>query len=228
MLVFFMRSGPMHPNLACLPYRFPAALPAAFKAYRGILLDVDGTLADSNLLHARTWQQGFMQAGYPVTLADVYARIGKGADWLLPELTGIKDHSAEGQALIQQQSEAFLKDLPTVQAIAGAREWIEQLKKQGYLVALASSGSPEHVAATLRQIGLADLLQPLPARLLPEDSKPAPDVIEQAAQSIGLAPADCVMVGDTIYDAQAAKKAGSAFWPVLTNPVWAAQLCTTV
>lgn len=209
------------PALASLPYQFPEELPEAFRCYRGVLLDIDGTLADSNLIHAQTWQQALEEGGYPATVAQVYRLIGKGADWLLPELAGVQSESAEGKQLSSRQSELFMRRLGEIQPFGGIREFIERLLKQGDLLAVASSGSPEHVSATLRQIGLADLLQPLPERLIPDTSKPAPDVIEQAAQSIGLSAPDCVMIGDTLYDVEAAQRAGSGFWPVRTNPVWA-------
>ena len=207
-----------------LSYTYPDTLPDTFKKYRGILLDVDGTLADSNLQHATTWQKALHEAHYEVTLQAVYEKIGKGSDWLLPELTGLSCDSTAGQAIIDRQSELFLEQLNNIYIVNGARSFVEQIKKQGYLVALASSGSADHISATLRQIGLSDLLEPLPESLIPDTSKPAPDVLEQAARFIGLNSRDCLMIGDTCYDQQAAQRAKSGFYPVLTNPIWARQL----
>lgn len=211
-------------EFASLAYTFPAVLPESFKQYRGILLDIDGTLADTNLLHATTWHQALNAQGYPVTLAQVYHLIGKGADWLLPQLAGVAADSAAGQAVSEQQSTLFLQQLHTVSSFTGAREFVKMIRKDGFLVAVASSGSPEHVEAILRQIGLSDLLAPLPEHLIPDDSKPAPDILQQAAKQLAIPLHDCVMIGDTSYDQQAAQRAGCGFWPVHTNPVWGDQL----
>lgn len=195
-------------------------LPDWLNRYRGILLDVDGTLIDSNRHHAETWQQTLEEAGYPVTVAQVYRLIGKGSDKLLPELTGIGKDSEVGQALLERQGNLFNQRIPQMQAFSGVREAIEQWRKADMPLDIASSGAPDDIEKLLRQGGLADVLQAPGETESPDVSKPDPDAIILAAQRLGLDPKDCLMIGDTPYDLLAAQKAGCDCLIFRSNPMW--------
>ena len=191
-----------------------------FKRYRGVLLDVDGTLVDSNRHHAETWQQALNEAGYPVDLDTVFRLIGKGADKLLPELSGLDQESEAGKAILAQQGELFKRRIPQMVAFDGVRELIEALRKADFVPEIASSGQPDDVEKLLRQINISDLLTPPPETDAP--SKPDPDALLLAAERLGLEPRDCLMIGDTPYDLQAAQKADCDCVIFNSNPMWTA------
>jgi HAD superfamily hydrolase (TIGR01509 family) len=177
-------------------------------AVRAVLLDVDGTLLDSNDAHARSWVEVFVRHGMPIGFERVRALIGKGGDKLLPELTGIDADSPRGKELSAERRKLFLeKFLPTLRPTRGARALIQQLKAKGVSVVIATSANGKELAALLRQAGVDDLIE----RATSSDdgaSKPDPDIVRAALEEAKVAAEDAVMVGDTPYDIEAAKRAG--------------------
>ena len=177
-------------------------------AVRGVLLDIDGTLLDSNDAHARSWVEIFKRHGRDIGFERVRPLIGEGGDKLLPQLTGIEAESAEGKALSEERRQLILRDyLPALRPTRGARQLVERLKAEGLRVVVATSSNGEELGALLRQAGVADLI----ARATSSDdgaSKPDPDIVRAALREADLAPGDVVMVGDTPYDIEAAHRAG--------------------
>ncbi|HWI39655.1 MAG TPA: HAD family hydrolase [Burkholderiales bacterium] len=175
---------------------------------RGVLLDIDGTLLDSNDAHARSWVEVFRRHGMHIPFERVRPLIGEGGDKLLPQLTGIDAESAEGKALSEERRELFLRDyLPALRPTRGARTLVERLKAAGLRLVVATSSNGEELGALLRQAGVAELI----GRATSSDdgaSKPDPDIVRAALREADLAPGDVVMVGDTPYDIVAAKRAG--------------------
>ncbi|WP_019584763.1 HAD family hydrolase [Deinococcus apachensis] len=175
---------------------------------RGVLLDVDGTLIDSNDAHARAWVEALREEGFERSFGEVRPLIGMGGDQLIPRLTGEDGESELGKRLTQGWLKHFKPLIPELQPTRGNRALIEGLRARGLRVALATSGEAEIVDGLLKQAGLDDLNLDRVSSSEVESSKPEPDLVEAGLNKLGL-PADAaLMVGDTPFDAEAAHKAG--------------------
>jgi len=173
------------------------------------VLDVDGTLVDSNYQHALAWYRAFRSLGETYPIWRIHRLIGMGGDQLVSALGGDEVEERIGD----QARERWVQEADPMMAetalLPGARDLIVALKERGHRVVLASSGKPHHVERAL------DLLD---ARAIADDwttgddveaTKPAPDLLQVALKKIG-EPADApsVVVGDSVYDVEAAKNAG--------------------
>jgi HAD superfamily hydrolase (TIGR01549 family) len=177
---------------------------------KGVLLDIDGTLLDSNDAHAQSWTEIFRQSGRDIPFERVRPLIGKGGDKLLPELTGVDHESEEGKRLSAARKQLFAADyLPKLQPTRGARGLVEALKREGLKIVIATSSSGDELDALLRQAGVNDLIERATSSD-DGDSKPDPDIIKAALAKGRLRPDEAVMVGDTPYDIEAASRAGVA------------------
>lgn len=176
---------------------------------RGVLLDVDGTLVDSNDAHARAWTQALTVFGITVPFGAVRARIGMGGDKLLPEIAGIDADSPEGEAISHRRGEIFQKHfLPSLKPLPGARELLVRLKQEGLRLAVASSAKEEELDGLLRVCGADTLIEASTSSDDAESSKPDPDIIHAALQQISLPAEEVLLLGDTPYDVAAAGGAG--------------------
>lgn len=176
---------------------------------RGVLLDVDGTLIDSNDAHAQAWVDVGREFGYGIAFDKVRWLIGMGGDKVLPRLTGLEEESDEGSKMLERRGEIFrAKYLLQLHAFPGARELLERLRRDGRTLVVATSASEEDMKALLRQGGIADLIEDAANSDDAEESKPAPDIVQAALKKVGAAAAEVVMLGDTPYDVKAALAAG--------------------
>ena len=175
----------------------------------GVLLDVDGTLLDSNDAHARAWVEVLEEAGMPQPYERVRPLIGMGGDKVVPELTGFDAESDRGKAIAARRKEIFTsRHLPDVRAFDGARALVQRLHDDGYRVVVATSAQAEELKGLLRQGGIDDLLPLATTSSDAEASKPEPDILQAALAKVGLGPGEAVMVGDTPYDLEAARRCG--------------------
>ena len=173
-----------------------------------VLLDVDGTLIDSNDAHADSWVETLQEAGYEVTFPRIRTLIGKGADKLLPEAVGVEKDSARGKVIGDRRSQLFMsKYLPTLVAFPGARELLLRLRSDGFTLVVATSAQKDEMKALLRVAGLDDLIEEAASAMDADASKPDPDIILAAMRSAGCRPDEAIMLGDTPYDVQAATRA---------------------
>jgi HAD superfamily hydrolase (TIGR01509 family) len=174
-----------------------------------VLLDVDGTLIDSNDAHAQSWADVGEEYGFPIVFEDVRWLIGMGGDKVLPELTGLTEDSEQGAEVLKRRGEIFRKNyLPNLTAFPHTRELLERLRADGYRLVVATSAGEEELDGLLEQAGIADLV---PRRTSADDadaSKPDPDLIQAALKRANCSPAEAFMLGDTPYDVKAAKRAG--------------------
>jgi HAD superfamily hydrolase (TIGR01509 family) len=179
------------------------------KALKSVLLDVDGTLVDSNDAHAQAWLEVFHRNGYPGTFEWVRELIGKGGDKLIPEVTGLSEGSHEAKRLAKERSALFLREyLPEIRAFPRAEALLRRLRGSGLELVVASSASEQELRPLLQLCGALPLIQQRTSANDVEHSKPDPDIVEVALGKAGCSPGEAVMLGDTPYDVQAALKAG--------------------
>jgi HAD superfamily hydrolase (TIGR01509 family) len=179
--------------------------------FRAVILDVDGTLVDSNDAHAKSWVEALAEYGYTVPFEKVRPLIGKGGDKVLPEVAGISEDSPEGQKISQRRSEIFKERyLPHIHAFPCARELLQHMRERGLKLAVASSSKPDELRALLQLVGATDLVEEKTSSQDAKDSKPSPEPVQVTLQHIGYPPDQVVMLGDTPYDIESAQKVGVA------------------
>ncbi|AKF03037.1 hydrolase, haloacid dehalogenase-like family [Sandaracinus amylolyticus] len=176
-----------------------------------MLLDVDGTLLDSNDAHARSWVDVLRSEGFDVAFERVRRLIGKGGDKLVPELTGIDPESERYHAISERRAERFLEHyLPSLRPFPGVRALVERLRRQGLALVVATSSRAKEADALLEAAGVADLLARRTSSDDADESKPDPDIVQAALRRAKLAPSEAILIGDTPYDLEAAARAGVA------------------
>jgi HAD superfamily hydrolase (TIGR01509 family) len=178
------------------------------QSFKAVILDVDGTLVDSNEAHAEAWQRALGENGFQFTIDAICKLIGMGGDKLLPTLCGIEEESELGRRISARRTEIYKRELlPGLKLLAGANELLDRLRSEGLRLAIATSSKKDELESLARTTGLRlDGLE----RITKDDadsSKPDPDLIEAALRALGVQPHEAVMIGDTPYDIHAAKNA---------------------
>ncbi|HEU4559490.1 MAG TPA: HAD family hydrolase [Longimicrobium sp.] len=176
---------------------------------RAVILDVDGTLIDTNDAHAHAWVDVCHEFGHEVAFGKVRRMIGMGGDRVLPSLTGLEEESETGEKMKERRGEIFRERyLPSCQPFPRARELLERFRDDGMQLVVATSASKDDMAALLKAADVADLIQAKTSSSDADNSKPAPDIVEAALENAGCGPDEAVMLGDTPYDVQASGRAG--------------------
>lgn len=176
---------------------------------QAVLLDVDGTLVDSNDAHAQAWLEVFQRNAYPATFEWVRELIGKGGDKLIPEVTGLAEDSREAKYLSKERSALFAREyLPQVQPFPQAEALLRRLHGMGLKLVVASSASPEELEPLLRVCGALPFVHHRTSAGAVQHSKPDPDIVQSALRKAECSAGGAVLLGDTPYDVQAAAKAG--------------------
>ncbi|GJD34115.1 HAD family hydrolase [Methylobacterium aerolatum] len=177
---------------------------------RALIFDIDGTLLDSVDLHARAWAEAFRHFGVEVKEEDARRQIGKGGDQLMPVFLPRERVEAEGQEIEAYRSDLFKrKYLEHVRPFPGVRDLFERAKAKGLVIALASSGKKDEVEHYQKLLGVTDLVDAATSSDDADHSKPHPDIFLAAIDKLdGIGKDDMIVIGDTPYDAEAARKAG--------------------
>ena len=183
-------------------------MPDETKKRPAALLDVDGTLVDSNDAHARAWVEVLAEDGYEVPFAQVRRLIGKGGDKLVPEVTGRHDEEWVKQLGERRQKIFFDRHLASIRPFPRVRELLEHMKASGLALVIATSANEEELERLLDIAGVADLLDEQATKDDAKRSKPDPDIIGAALKRAGVDASRALMLGDTPYDVEAAQKAG--------------------
>ena len=172
------------------------------------ILDVDGTLVDSNEAHARAWLQAFAEHGITAEYQPVRRAIGMGGDKLMPLVAGIREDSADGKKISDRRRAIFKAAwLPRVQPFRRTRALVERLAHDGFTLAVASSAKEDELRPLLKVAQVDDLIPTRTSSDDADESKPDPDVVNAALERTGSDPDRTVMIGDTPYDVEAARRA---------------------
>jgi HAD superfamily hydrolase (TIGR01549 family) len=179
------------------------------------ILDIDGTLVDSNYFHAVAWYRAFREHGHTLPMWRVHRAIGMGGDQMIPALLDDDVERREGDDIRSSEKDRYFELIDEVQPLEGARELIEDLRRGDHRVVLASSAKPEEVEHYLDLLDARELADAWTTSGDVEHTKPAPDLVVAALEKVGGGPA--VMVGDSVYDCEAAGNAGVDTIAVLTG-----------
>ena len=185
-----------------------------------MLFDVDGTLVDSNAAHAESWAQALVEHGIRVNAGQVRPLVGMGGDKVLPALADIESSSARGKEISDRKKELFNQRLPNLRATRGARSLVEFLRDRGIDVAVATSAQDDEMIAILRQADLDGLFSAHATKDDAAESKPDPDIVHAALAQSEAQPESAVMIGDTPYDIEAARRAGVAVIALRCGGYW--------
>lgn len=176
---------------------------------KGVILDVDGTLVDSNDAHAHAWVEALGRNGHTITFEQVRHLIGMGGDKILPHLTGIDKESPEGQQISSDRMEIFkTRYLPRVKAFPKTRELLARMRSEGLILVVASSAQTDELDPLLELAGAHAYIETKTSGSDVDESKPAPDIVEAALHKLALPANNVIMLGDTPYDIEAAGKLG--------------------
>ena len=176
---------------------------------KAAIFDVDGTLVDSVDLHAAAWQRALGKFGHPVSFIEARGQIGKGGDKLIPVFLTEAEQADHGEALERWRGELFRSEhLALVRPFSAVPDLFRRVRAAGLKTAVASSAKRKDLEHYVDLAGIADLLDATTCSDDVEGSKPDPDVFRVALEKLGVDAADAVVIGDTPYDAIAAKRAG--------------------
>lgn len=185
---------------------------------KAVLCDIDGTLVQSNWLHAEAWQVALGAMGVHLELEALRRQIGKGGDELIPVFVPWWKQSIVEEPLKALRRHVFQHGLrQQVTAIPGVRDLLLRMHEAGIKVALASSSAKDDLKVMKQVANIEDLVDTETGADDAERAKPHPDIFQVALRKLGLACHECIALGDTPYDAESAGKAGVRTIGVMTG-----------
>jgi len=187
-----------------------------------VVLDVDGTLVDSNYHHTLAWSRAFAHVGIDVPLWHIHRAIGMGGDRLVAAVAGDPVEEAHGDEVRDRWEKEYDAIIGEVGLLPGAKELLAALHERGVDVALASSSIPKHAEHAFGLLDADDLADTATTAEDAEESKPDPELVEEALSRLQGGRA-CV-VGDSVWDVEAARQAGVSAYGVLTGGTGRAEL----
>jgi HAD superfamily hydrolase (TIGR01509 family) len=179
------------------------------------ILDIDGTLVDTNYHHALAWYRAFRQHGELLPIWRIHRHIGMGGDHLVKALCGEGVEEEKGEDIRDAEKALYLALIEEVEPLHGARDLIVELKERDHPVVLASSAKPDEVEHYLDLLDARELADGWTTSGDVEATQPEPDLVKAAVERAGNGPA--VMVGDSTWDCEAAGRAGIETVAVLTG-----------
>lgn len=174
----------------------------------GVILDVDGTLIDSNDAQAKAWIEALAQFGHFVSYEKVRWLIGEAGDKLLPQTIGLQADTHEGKQISTRRRAVFSQRyMHSLQAFPETRELVQHTLNSGLKIAIGSSAKRDELQALLNIADIADLISIVVSDSDVHASKPNPSIIDVALKKLELPPDEVIMIGDTPYDIEAAARA---------------------
>lgn len=192
-------------------------------SYSAALFDIDGTLIDSNYLHVEAWAHALADVGAEVDTWRIHRGIGMDSDMLLESLLGDKAESL-GEKASDLRSTYYDELLPRLRVFRGARELLARLAEADVTVVLATSAPEDQLKSLRKELDIEHALTAVTSADDVETAKPAPDIVETALERAGVEAADAIFIGDSVWDVQAAGRAGVACIGVLSGGFSAAEL----
>ena len=189
---------------------------------KAAILDVDGTLVDTNYHHAIAWHRAFCEHEVVLPVWQIHRRIGMGGDQIVAELAGERVEKELGDAIREAEGGFYEKLIDEVRPLEGSRELIVELKDRGHAVVLASSAKEREVDHYLDLLDARELADDWTTSADVEATKPEPDLVHAALEKAGRE--DGVMIGDSTWDIEAAKRAEIETLAVMTGGFSAAEL----
>jgi HAD superfamily hydrolase (TIGR01509 family) len=186
------------------------------------ILDIDGTLVDTNYQHAIAWYRAFRAHEVVLPLWRIHRHIGMGGDQLVAALAGERFDSEHGDDVRDEEKQLYMQLIEEVEPLAGARDLLERLKERGHALVLASSAKPDEVDHYLDLLDARELADGWTTSGDVERTKPEPDLVAAAVEKAGGGPA--VLIGDSTWDCEAAKRADVLTIAVLTGGFSALEL----
>jgi HAD superfamily hydrolase (TIGR01509 family) len=184
-------------------------------AVEAALLDVDGTLIDTNYQHALAWYRAFRGHGIVLPVWRIHRSIGMGGDQLVPALVGEGTNRAKGDEIRETRDALYEELIDEIEPFDGSHELIAELKERGLRVVLASSSPEDELDQYLELLDARELADAWTTKDDVETTKPAPDLVRAALDKAGAQPA--LMIGDTRWDIEAAAKTGVETVCVMTG-----------
>jgi HAD superfamily hydrolase (TIGR01509 family) len=172
------------------------------------ILDIDGTLVDTNYHHTLAWYRAFRQYQIVLPLWRIHRHVGMGGDQLVASLTDEQTDKEKGDDLRAAEKALYFQFLPEVETMKGSRELIKDLKDRGHTIILASSAKEDEVETYLDLLDARDLADAWTTSADVENTKPEPDLVRAALERADGPAEDAIMIGDTPWDVDAAKNAG--------------------
>ena len=181
------------------------------------ILDIDGTLVDTNYQHALAWYRAFRKHGLVLPIWRIHRHIGMGGDQLLPALSDEDFEREHGDDVREDEKGLYMEMIGEVEPMHNARKLIEEIKRRGHTAVLASSAKDDEVEHYLDLLDARSLADGWTSSADVESTKPEPDLVHAALEKAGADAGDAVMIGDTPFDVEAAKRAGVPTIAVLTG-----------
>jgi len=179
-----------------------------------VVLDVDGTLMDTNYLHTEAWARAFEKAGHRVPRVKLHREVGKGAELLIREFVDDDETVEEIQEYHSEFYEGFQK---FGHPLPGAKELISSLKERGYEVWFVTSAKDEELEHHMQELEAEGNIDGVVNSSAVDNPKPAPDIFEESLRRAGTTADETVAVGDALWDVEAAKAAGIRTVAVLSG-----------
>ena len=179
------------------------------------LLDVDGTLVDTNYHHAIAWYRAFREHGLTMPVWRIHRHIGMGGDQLVATVAGKRVEDRQGGSIRAAETALYADLIGEVQPFADARRLLELLDGRGQRLVLASSGKPDEIDHYLDLLAARDLVEAWTTSADVEQTKPDPDLVHTAIEKVG--GGEAVLVGDSTFDCEAAARAEVPAVAILTG-----------
>jgi len=177
------------------------------KRVTGILFDIDGTLIDSNDIHAEAWVEAFSEFGKNIPFKLMRSQIGKGGDLLVPDLLNAREMQDFGETLQKRRATIFKATwMDQIKPFKGIKQALEVLQNRGVRMALASSANPDEVKYYIELMKIGELIETSTSADDAKFSKPSPEIFQAALLKLGTSKRQTLVVGDTPWDILAAHR----------------------